>query len=385
MKSLPARNGRKWWVVRISYTDALTGKKKSSRRQIQADSRQLAGKERDRLIEKARGAASSDGKRHRVSEAIDLYLATIETHSTRITRTSHAKHLRAQFGEWWIDAVTTRHIQDFLDAFEQSVSSRKTMQAIMSLAFEEAIRRKWVTTNQAKGIVVRERRRAQGAKKLAPKRSLSLDEAVAYLADVKENESNELYLLLFTQLVLGCRFCEVTCLRWDEVDLESGIVTISHGQYRGVVGDTKGRYARQAALDLGLRSELKAHRRTMAEHGWPGWEELVFPRPTARRQRASNHFANTTVHYAIKRSFERLGLEMAVATHVARHTMLNVAREHGSALLLRKVMGHRSEAMQMTYTAAEKREVISIAERVGSALRSGTKSGTRTDRGGEDA
>jgi integrase len=373
LKYLGLRNGRKWWEARLPYIDPRTGQKKSPRKQYQADTKALAVQERERLLEEKRTgkAAPSRDERHRVNEAIDLYLASIKTHSTLIGRTSAAKHIRKAFGEWFVDTVTADHLQDYLDAHPQSVPQRNALRAILSLSFDEAMRKRWITTHPAKGLVVRARKTAGRKKSLPPKRSLTLDEAALYLSDIKEHEPWDTYLILHTQLVLGCRFGEVSDLTWDDVDLESGFVVISHAQFKGKEGETKGRYARPSGIDLWLRNELKKHREAMAEHKWPGWETLVFPRAWSPRQpRKSNHHAESTIYKAVKRSLKRIGLgHMPVGTHLARHTMQNVSREYASALLLRKVMGHTSEQVQLNYTAAEKAEVINLAERVGSAFR----------------
>jgi integrase len=121
----------------------------------------------------------------------------------------------------------------------------------------------------------------------------------------------------------------------------------------------------------------------MATSQPPGWETLVFPRPVSENQRQSNYVSRNTTTRAIKRTFQRLGWpNLPVATHVARHTMHNVAQEHASALLLRKVVGHKTEKMSLTYTAADAAKVIELGQRVGADLKAGRRSVNESVNGG---
>jgi integrase len=386
LKYLGVRNGRKWWEARLKWIDPLTGKVCNTKQKFVADSKLLAAQERAARIERLRDGTGQRAERKRFGEALDEFLETIQVYSTRKSWRSFSKRLRVQFGEWWLDAMTARHMQDYLDSLELSASSVSTLRAILRKVFSYAMRKQWVTTNPAKDLGRRDDTRERALREAlgtAPKRSLTLDQAARFLADIQLHEPRELYLLIATQMVLGCRFAEVSALTWEDVDLDTGLVTIRRGQVDSHVGATKGKYARLVAIDLELRRDLKVHRERMREMEWPDHETLVFPRSWSRIRRTGNHVARATASAAIKRAFARLGWhDMAVATHVARHTMHNVAREHTSALLLRKVVGHTSEKMSLNYTSAEKAEVIELAERLGSSFRSVTKSVTGTSDSG---
>ncbi len=375
---LGVRNGKKWWRARLEWIDPLTGKKRNSKQEFAADSKILAGREREQRIEQKKGARTARTDRKRFGEGLDEYLTTVTVYSTQRSWGYFGRRLKAQFGDWWLDMVNERHLQDYLDAVELSASSVASLRAILRKVFEYAMRKHWVTTNPARHLSPRAAAKARAdLDELAdpPKRSLTLEEAALFLANVKEHEPLERYLIIVTQMVLGCRFAEVSALTWKDVDLESGVITLRRGQVLGRKGLTKGKYARIAALDLELRRDLKQHRERMAEYLWPGWDELVFPRPVSGNQRQSNFVSRDTTYAAIKRTFKRLGWpNLPVGTHVARHTMHNVAQEHASALLLRKVVGHKTEKMSLTYTATDAAKVIELGQRVGSSLKSGIKS-----------
>lgn len=385
---LGLRDGKKWWRLRLEWTDPRTGKKRSTKQEAQADSKLLARDERARRIESKKNGESALTTRKKFGDAMDEYLATIVVYSTRRSWGYFAKRLRAQFGDWWVDKINERHLQDYLDSIDDlSTSSVASLRAILRKLFEYSIRRHWVAINPARFLKPRDNsheRVRRGALEDAPKRNLNLDEAAAFLSDFKTHNPIERYLLVATQMVMGTRYAEVSALLKSDLNLETGIVGVRRGQVLGNEGPTKGKYARVAALDLELRRDLKEHLERMAELRWPGWERLVFPRPPygPSDRRRYDHIPQATVYGAIKRTLKRLGLEhMPVGTHIARHTMHNVAQEHASALLLRKVVGHKTEAMALNYTAAHAAKVIDLAERVSRDLKSGKTSGKVTSGG----
>lgn len=374
-------DGKKWWVARITWVDPKTGRKRSTRAKYAADSLYLAALERKRRTEEKRATGGAVKTRHRFREAFELYFATVTTHASKQARTAHGKRVNAHFGDWFVDAIETTHIQDHLDALDLGASMKRSLRTTMSLSFQEAIKKRWTATNPTRGVTVSDKLRKGQQRTVAPKRSLSAAEAAAYAADVRAHEPPEMALFLLTSMRMGVRFAEASALTWDAIDFDTGVVTLAVGQYGGVSGETKSKYIRQSVLDRGALSELQEHRKSMAEFRWPGWETLVFPRPMSARKRPNNYFAYHTANTVVKRSFKRLGLDnMKVATHVARHTHLNLARQGGDVdpLMLRKMMGHATLEQQLTYTGIELVEARAIASKVSRVLQGVTTDVTVT-------
>lgn len=372
VRSLGAKFGRKWFEIRLTYIDPRTGKKRDSKKKIQADSKFLAAAKRDELLTALRAGKAPPHDRKRFGDALDAYFERPMAHSSRRSRTSYAKALREAFGEWWVDVVKRGDLQTYIDGLKYGSSGQNTVRAIIQGAFDVAVRRGWVAESPAERLKLRDdsvEKARREALADPPKRSLTPDEAVLFLADLRDH-SPHLYPLVATQYVLGCRFSEVSALPPDGVDLETGLVPIRRGQVDGQLGPTKGKYARLAAIPLTLRAELKAYRAMVVEQQWPGHNEFFFPRPPGGWRRHSNAWSIATAGDHIRAAYDRLGLShMKAVTHAARHTMISrAAMDKENELLMRKVVGHSSQRQSEVYTAAHVAQVIELAERTGGAL-----------------
>lgn len=379
------RLGKRWWRARLFWTCPLTGKQLETRRKFSAPSKGAALLRRDELLEEVRtGTARTTRPRFRDVSA--EYAAAITVHATRCAAESYVRKLDEHFGEWWLDVITTRHVQDYLDAL--TLASVNNVRNALVGIFRLAVQKRYIDLNVAK---LTERRRAAPVvdadeDELEPEatRALTPEQLAAYLDDMELHEP-DLYPLIHTQFMLGCRFAEVTALRRARVDLATGLVEIRRGQFRGVAGRTKGKRARKAALPAEGLALLKAHLERMDAERWPGWEDLCFPRPPFRARRGSHFWAATTVHEKIAASFARCGIEVTGKTHVARHTMVTIAHSlEMDEALFRETIGHRSKRVHQGYVHAHDAQRIEIGEKVGRELLKGRgerDGGTTLDEG----
>jgi hypothetical protein len=187
---LPKRNGRQWWRARLYWQDERTGKHRQRVVTFQADSRALALLRREAELEKARsGTAPSPRERKRFGEVADEWLATITVESSRRSYGSHVGTLRRAFGDWWLDVLTSRHLQDHLDSMGKSAGYVNSRRDVLVRVFAHAIKRGYAATNPAKDTT-RKSTRLAGLTELGeePKRSLSEEEAVAHLRDLRQHE-----------------------------------------------------------------------------------------------------------------------------------------------------------------------------------------------------
>lgn len=380
LEYLGKRAGKMWWRARLYWLDALTGAEREKQVTYQADSKALALTRRDEELEKAK-AGTPTGKaakteRKRFGEAADAWLETITTRSSKLSWGVHVRALKRHFGEWWFDLVQERHLQDYLDAMAGKPGYVNSRRDVLDHVFVYGIRRHWRNDNPVKGVK-RRSSRAQGQGELdeEPKRSLTEEEAVRHLKDVRQHDP-EAYPLVLLQFHLGCRFAEVSALRHEDLDFEAGIVKIRRGQYRGTPGRTKGRYARIAGLPLEVRAMLKKHIERVRREGYEGADELVFPRPPFGKRKHSNYWSSSTLHHVIERSYHRLGLRgegverpVRGTTHVARHTVATIAEDLASASVLQKVLGQTAE-IHARYKHPTEAKVIDLAEAVARRLKS---------------
>jgi integrase len=373
------RLGKRWWRARLFWTCERTGKAMEARRKFSAPSKGAALVERDRLLEEAR-AGTQRTTRPRFRQVADEWCAAIPVYATRVNTESIVRKLNAHFGEWWFDVITVRHLQDFLDGLTIGADSVNNVRAALVGIYRHAVKRRIVDMNLAK---LTDRRRPtvaaseDGEIEVDAERALTPAQLAAYLDDMETDEP-ELYPLIHTSFMLGCRFSEVSALRKVRVDLATGLVDVRRGQYRGVTGVTKGKRARTTALPPEGVAVLRAHLERMAVERWPGWEDIVFPRPPfkqrSKRDKGSVFWASATVHRKIRESFKRCGIVVAGKTHISRHTMASVAHDLSvDEALLMEVIGHRSKQIHRGYVHARDAQRIELGAKVGKELLSERK------------
>jgi integrase len=380
LKQCGRRNGKKLWKARLYWIDQRDGKHRDRVVTFEAASKALAVVERARQLEAARNETDPRAKdRRRFGAVASEWLATVESYGSHISYGSHVRKLTKRYGQQFVDAFTRRELQAYLDALPLAPGTVNSIRDVLKHVFRYAVRRGYCEGNPAAETERRSTRPTRSqALEDAPRRALTESEAVALLSWFQRH-AEAFYPLAAAQFVLGCRFGEVSSLEWGDIDMTTGIVTIRRAQVRGRVGPTKGRYARTAALGPDGLALITAHRATMEREQWPGFDVLVFPRPPTTRKRHSEHWSISTAWHVYKRGLLAIGLDLPVASHTARHTMLTVAQTFASARLLRAVGGHKTEAVQAGYLGTQPSEVVELGARVGSRFlaQTGSQTGTK--------
>lgn len=157
-------------------------------------------------------------------------------------------------------------------------------------------------------------------------RFLDKDEIGRLLTACRAQRWNRLYLLVLLALTTGCRRGELERLRWRDVDLEAGLMSIH---------ETKNGQPRVAPLTDPAIEELKRHK------GAPG--ELVF----ASKQAPGEAFTfDSQWHAALKAA----GLR-GVVFHTLRHSAASQIVMSGATLHdVGQVLGHKTLAMSQRYS-----------------------------------
>lgn len=157
----------------------------------------------------------------------------------------------------------------------------------------------------------------------------------------------------------GARRGELAALRWSDVDLDAGRVTIGRqaGRYRGLdgtwrtsEGTPKGGHARQVTLDAGTAAVLREHRRRQTA------DPLV---SLAERRDGGGHvflspLGGPLSNYQIGRLFRRHVAALPdlppIAAHRLRHTHATVLLSHGvPAATVAQRLGHSVDVCTRTY------------------------------------
>jgi integrase len=162
---------------------------------------------------------------------------------------------------------------------------------------------------------------------------LDFDEAARlFTAAAKEPEW---YAMIMVAARAGLRQGELLGLRWDDVDLVAGRLTIRRAIVRGKLTTTKSKKHREVALGDDLAAALKAHRHLRGLH--------VFC------DAAGAPFTSGACKHPLWRLCRRAGLRR-IGWHVLRHTFASHLVMRGAQLkAVQELMGHATIQMTMRY------------------------------------
>lgn len=386
LEYLGVAKGMRKYKARLVVYDKKTGKKHNTARTIYAQTKTAAQAERARLLieyeSKVLGHVSSPGRK-RLREVGEAWIATVDSFSTHGSWSSHLKKINAVMGDQWLDSFTPDQLQRFLatvkgtrkDKLAAGVvnSIRDVLVHVFAYAKAQGLR----SDNPAAAttrLKTKKTRAEQLASVVTPKkRSLTGEQLPRFFAELRRLHADT-FPIVFTQYAIGCRFAEVSELRWPDIDLRTGAVIISRGQSKGRIGPTKNGEPRLTGVGPAVLEFLRKHRLEMLTAKWPEHESLIFPGPpyVCGPKPRSNHWSYSTVRNHIRETFACLGItDMANVTHAARHTMNNHARKLGDDAMLRKVIGHASPEETGTYTELEMGEVIDFASAAEKAMKLG--------------
>jgi len=167
----------------------------------------------------------------------------------------------------------------------------------------------------------------------------------------------QLRTMILVALKTGMRHGEILALRWQDVDLVAGRITVRQNVVRGRIGTPKSGKPREIPLGDDVRAALKAHRHLKGL--------LVFCDAGGHMLTDSEH-AKPLV-YACKRA----GLR-PVSWHVFRHTFASHLAMRGATLkVIQELLGHASIVMTMRYAHLAP-EVSRDAVRLLDSARSGS-------------
>lgn len=149
----------------------------------------------------------------------------------------------------------------------------------------------------------------------------------------------------------GMRRGEVLGLRWPDMDLDAGRVSVRHAikikTGRIVLGPTKHKRGRSVPLDKGTVEALRRHRARQAEwqlamgSGWANEWDLVFTQSDGRPYRPDSLSAD------FAKLVKESGLPR-IRLHDLRHTFATVALSHGVPIkVISEVVGHSSTAFTL--------------------------------------
>jgi integrase len=236
------------------------------------------------------------------------------------------QHLLSDLGGIKLGELDRNDVQDLADRLHSSGMSASTVRnAIVPLRAicRRAVARRTIQTNPTTGLelpVVEGRR----------DRYASPEEAAVLIATVPERDRP----LWATAMYAGLRRGELRALRWEDVDLASGVIRVrrSWDRVAGEIEPKSSAGQRKVPIAAVLRSRLVAHR--LDAGGAPG--TLVFPSDR------SAPFDPSTVSARAGKAWHAQGLA-AITLHECRHTFASLMIAAGvNAKALQTFMGHSS-------------------------------------------
>ncbi|GEL23832.1 site-specific integrase [Pseudonocardia sulfidoxydans NBRC 16205] len=142
-----------------------------------------------------------------------------------------------------------------------AASSIRQVHWILSAAFAAAVRWEWIRSNPAEV--------ARKPKQRAPQPTPPTAAEAARIIEAAWAQDDEWGTLVWLVMVTGMRRAEVLALRWSDVDLQGGKLTISRSYVRtsrrALEKDTKTHQMRRISLDTATVEVLDEHRRRVEE------------------------------------------------------------------------------------------------------------------------
>jgi integrase len=299
---------------------------------------EVQGKLITALAKAEQGNAVLPTRRSRIGAYLEYWLREVVQPSRRVGTYEKYEmivrlYLRPGLGSIQLTSLTVPMLQDYLNRIQRdgvTLAMAYEIRKVLSSALTRAMKEELLLRNVARLVDLA----AHEAPEIKP---WSVAEAVQFLSAAR---TDYLYPAFMLSLLYGLRRGEVLGLRWRDIDLVAGILSIRQQIHRGrdglIIGPTK---TKMSARDLRLQpnaiEELSRHfhfqraRReqfgtlwpwTDSEEPWRNEDELVFTTSTGRPVEPRNYV----------RSFQRI-CEVRnirrIRVHDMRHTLATLASQ----------------------------------------------------------
>lgn len=352
------RDAKSRWVVDIPYKTA-DGKRRRYRRDAQVQTRAGAEAEHRRLLaELARsgelprpGAAAEEPPEPRFTfeEAVRHYRAThLKTALKPGSRASYENRidmlLLPRFGGEPLEAINTNAVMRLdVELAEDGLlpSTRAKIQTVLRSILRAAVRAGMLPAMPQLPPLPKVGRKVP--------RPMRRDDLRAMLAASAPSARLAFELAAFA----GLRASEVRGLRWSDVDLKVGSLTVRRGITLGVESTPKSHHQRLIPLANSLRSALEV----AAKHRTNPWGTVAL---TAFRK----PWGESGLNQAFKRAQKRAGRE-GWCFHDLRHFFVTELFRNGApAVAIQLLAGHSDLATTQRYADLDANDLRSAIERI---------------------
>lgn len=346
------------WEARFTYTDELGQKKRAS---VYADTQKECRQKLTAALKSVDEGSYIKTQRYTVSQWLEEWLSTyckdLKPATVSGYRSKIETRIKPYIGNSTLSALTNVQIQKFYNKLqagdkERGPLSPKSIQSIHGIlhkALDQAVSARVIHSNPADHIKLPKIKRPD----LAP---IMDDNVSRFLEAIKGDRFERVFIV---DLFSGLRQSEIIGLRWSDVDLETGLLTIRHQIQKSYsdsgyvfLDETKNGKQRIVAIAPSIVRVLKAQRVQQME--WklaagPAWSnpfDLVF---TDER---GEHLKHRTIINHFKKIVASIGLENT-RFHDLRHSYaVNALQAGDSVKAVQEQLGHYSSAFTMDVYAA---------------------------------
>lgn len=227
------------------------------------------------------------------------------------------QHLLPAFGDRRLDQITSEHIQRLkLQLDKRSAKTVNNVLTVLNTLLKKAV--EW-------GVI----ERVPCAIKLLPTQRPEIefydfDQFSHLLSTVEQGSLAEVVVLLGGHAGLRCG--EIMALRWSDVDLRSGIITVAQSEWKGHVTLPKGGKPRRVTMTETLRSSLQR------------WRHLRGPKVVCGPD--GSGLTQKMVQGVMRRAAVAADLKPGV--HILRHTFCSHLAMHGMPVRsIQELAGHQ--------------------------------------------
>lgn len=358
--SIRKRKDGRWEGRYVVGHDPITGK---------MISRNVLGKTQSEVKEKLRTAIENSKRldytqtgKYTVGQWMDEWFEAYA--KVKVRPSSHQtykgyieNHIKPNIGDIPIEKLTSLQLQKFyrllltegriprIESEKQpkglSAKTVRNINQVISSAMDMAVRHKLILTNPTEGCELPKVEHRE-------MKTLPAEQLGAFLREAKESGVYELYYL---DLATGLRRGELLGLKWEDIDLQNGIIHVRRqvarvdGEVKELPLKTKNSYRNISISQdaVAMLTEMEAHRSS----------DYVFPSSTGGP--ISPDSVNNMLHRVLKRA----GLP-SIRFHDLRHTFATLALQNGVDIkTVSGMLGHFSAGFTLdTYahvtTSAQK-------------------------------
>lgn len=272
MKGSIRQRGSAWELRVYLGADPVSGKPRYVTRTVRGGKREAQKTLNELVVAAQRGTLART--RTTVGELLDAWLdlarADFSPKTVRETSGMIERYLRPALGDVPLDKLTAatldRYYRSLLASGGQNgrplaPGTIRRVHGILRRALTQGVRWAWLGVNVASS--------ASPPRVPAPTINPPTPTQLARLQASIEADDPEFAMFVRLSAITGARRSEMLALRWPDVDLARGVLSISRGLVVGPDGlvekDTKTHQARKVALDAGTVEALRAHHSSVAD------------------------------------------------------------------------------------------------------------------------